>query len=95
VNRLQIIIAAIVAVPVIFWLGSLYGARMERKEQEVLQLTTNAKNDIETVSAIGKVITEYQPIYVEVEKYHEPPPCTAPPVLVDTINRLPNPVTKD
>jgi hypothetical protein len=87
----QIILGGIAAIPIIFWLGTLYGARIERIEQQNEQAIQSAKNDVKTIGAITQVRTEYKPVYIEIEKYHEAPVCAAPAVLIDTIGRLPNP----
>lgn len=84
----KLIMGAIIAVPVIFWLGTVYGAISEKSRIEVETLISSAKNDVATLGAISLVKKEYEPIYLEVEKYVEVPVCPVPAVIADTVKRL-------
>lgn len=85
-----VILGLVVLIPIAYYAGAWTGARNERIENEQKILLSSARNDVKTVSEVFKVRKEYEPIYIEIEKYVEAPKCFVPPVIVDTIGRLPN-----
>ncbi len=86
-------ITAVIVIPISFFIGSWHGARKERNAAEQAVLLSSAKNDVQTVSEISKVIKAYEPIYVEIERYVEVPNCPVPAVIADTVKRLPGSTT--
>ncbi len=82
-------VTAVIVIPISFSVGSWHGARNERVQAEQRVLLSSAKNDVQTVSELSKVVKAYEPIYVEIEKYVEVPTYPVPAVIADTIKRLP------